>query len=161
VSPEWCWIGELHQSPLRMWIFVLNGQMEFEASDGERHLIAPGNAMLLEDNVGKGHLNRVIGDEAAVLSVIHLQLVTLVNVPANTWSVSLPGIKSHLISGSLLIAYSSVTTQTTSRECQYSIYPAPEWRPRQHNHALGGSAPTMPVPQVPNPSARQTRLSNE
>lgn len=66
------WIGDLHPSPLRMWIFVLNGQMEFEATDGERHLIAPGSAILLEDTAGKGHRSRVVGSEPAVLSVIHV-----------------------------------------------------------------------------------------
>lgn len=29
------WVGELHPSPLRMWIFLLGGAMEFAASDGE------------------------------------------------------------------------------------------------------------------------------
>ena len=32
------WVGEMHPSPIRMWIFVLSGAMEFEAGDGEEHL---------------------------------------------------------------------------------------------------------------------------
>jgi hypothetical protein len=66
------WVGDLHPSPLRMWIFVLKGQMEFEATDGERHLISPGDAILLEDTSGKGHSSRVVGAEPVVLSVIHV-----------------------------------------------------------------------------------------
>jgi hypothetical protein len=66
------WVGELHPSPLRMWIFVLNGQMEFEATDGERHMIVPGSALLLEDTTGKGHRSRVVGNESVVLSVVHV-----------------------------------------------------------------------------------------
>jgi hypothetical protein len=27
------WVGDRHPSPLRMWAFVLSGQMEFEAGD--------------------------------------------------------------------------------------------------------------------------------
>jgi quercetin dioxygenase-like cupin family protein len=55
-----------------MWIFVLKGQMEFEATDGERHETVPGSALLLEDTTGKGHLSRVVGNESVVLSVVYL-----------------------------------------------------------------------------------------
>jgi len=66
------WVGDLHRSPLRMWIFALKGEMEFEATDGERHGIVPGSALLLEDTTGKGHLSRVVGNESVVLSVVYL-----------------------------------------------------------------------------------------
>jgi hypothetical protein len=66
------WIGELHPSPVRMWIVVTAGEMEFEAGDGAKHRLAPGSALLLEDTVGMGHRSHVIGDQAAVLSVVHL-----------------------------------------------------------------------------------------
>ena len=66
------WYGDLHPSPLRMWVFVLSGEMEFEATDGQRHRVVAGSAMLLEDTTGKGHLSRVIGDNPAVLAVVHV-----------------------------------------------------------------------------------------
>ena len=66
------WIGDLHPSPLRMWIIVLSGEMDFEASDGERHSVTPGSAILLEDTVGKGHRSRVTGSGDATLAVVHL-----------------------------------------------------------------------------------------
>ncbi|MGH8808071.1 MAG: cupin domain-containing protein [Noviherbaspirillum sp.] len=66
------WTGELHPSPLRMWVFFLSGEMEFEASDGERRSCVAGTAMLLEDTTGKGHLSRVVGDADAVLAVVQL-----------------------------------------------------------------------------------------
>jgi len=66
------WIGDLHPSPLRMWIFLLSGEMEFEASDGQRHHLTPGGAVLLEDTIGKGHRSKVVGSAAAVLAVVHL-----------------------------------------------------------------------------------------
>jgi hypothetical protein len=66
------WIGELHPSPIRMWIAVLSGEMEFEAGDGAKHCIVPGDCLLLEDTTGMGHGSRVLGADAAVLSVVHV-----------------------------------------------------------------------------------------
>ncbi|ABE46123.1 cupin domain-containing protein [Polaromonas sp. JS666] len=66
------WIGDLHPSPLRMWIIVLSGEMEFEAGDGEQQKIAPGSALLLEDTTGMGHCSRVLGNQPAVLAVVHV-----------------------------------------------------------------------------------------
>ena len=65
-------VGDLHPSPLRMWIFCRNGEMEFEASDGERRRYAPGNALLLEDATRKGHRSRVPGTADAVLAAVQL-----------------------------------------------------------------------------------------
>ncbi len=66
------WVGEMHPTPIRMWIFVLEGQMQFEASDGEARQISPGSALLLEDTVGRGHFSRVLGQQAATLGVVRL-----------------------------------------------------------------------------------------
>ena len=68
------WIGDLHPSPLRMWIVVLAGEMEFEAGDGAKHRLAAGSTLLLEDTAGMGHRSHVVGDQAAVLSVVHVEL---------------------------------------------------------------------------------------
>lgn len=66
------WAGDLHPSPIRMWIIVLSGQMEFEAGDGAKQRIAPGSTLLLEDTSGIGHRSRVLGASAAVLAVVHV-----------------------------------------------------------------------------------------
>ena len=66
------WTGEMHPSPLRMWIFVLEGEMEFEAGDGEKRRISPGNALLLEDTTGPGHASRVLGNDNVTLAAIHV-----------------------------------------------------------------------------------------
>jgi hypothetical protein len=66
------WVGELHPSPVRMWIFFLSGDMEFEASDGEIRPGVPGVAMLLEDTAGKGHLSRVVGNTDAILALVQV-----------------------------------------------------------------------------------------
>ncbi|WP_051974962.1 hypothetical protein [Cupriavidus necator] len=66
------WVGELHPSPLRMWIFLLGGAMEFAASDGERRHLSAGSALLLEDTTGKGHCSKVVGAGNATLAVVQL-----------------------------------------------------------------------------------------
>ena len=66
------WIGEMHPSPIRMWIFVLEGEMHFEASNGDSHRLAPGSAVLLEDTVGMGHFSKVVGNSPALLAVVKL-----------------------------------------------------------------------------------------
>jgi len=66
------WVGEMHRSPIRMWIFVLEGEMRFEASNGEARDIAPGSALLLEDPSGTGHSSRVLGHRPVTLAVVRL-----------------------------------------------------------------------------------------
>jgi hypothetical protein len=66
------WVGDMHPSPIRMWIFVLQGEMHFETSNGDWRKIAPGSAVLLEDTEGVGHFSRVLGDKPAVLAVARL-----------------------------------------------------------------------------------------
>ena len=55
-----------------MWIFVLQGEMHFEASNGDYRKITPGSALLLEDTVGVGHFSRVLSSIPAVLAVVRL-----------------------------------------------------------------------------------------
>lgn len=66
------WHGEMHPSPIRMWIFVLAGEMLFEAANGDRRHIGRGHALLLEDTEGRGHVSRVLGDAPVTLAVVQL-----------------------------------------------------------------------------------------
>ena len=66
------WVGELHPTPIRMWVFFLSGEMEFETTDGEIRPGIPGKGLLLEDTAGRGHLSRVVGDSDAVLAVVQV-----------------------------------------------------------------------------------------
>jgi hypothetical protein len=66
------WFGDMHPSPIRMWIFVLAGEMLFEAANGDRRRIVPGSALLLEDTQGRGHVSRVLGDADVTLAVVQL-----------------------------------------------------------------------------------------
>ena len=62
----------MHPSPIRMWIFVLQGEMHFEASNGDSREIAAGSALLLEDTVGVGHSSKVLGNKPAILAAVRL-----------------------------------------------------------------------------------------
>ncbi len=64
----------MHPSPLRMWIFVLSGEMEFQTSDGATRPISPGSALLLEDTTGVGHLSRALGNGPVTLAAIQLPM---------------------------------------------------------------------------------------
>ncbi len=55
-----------------MWIYVLEGQMDFESSDGDVRRIVPGSALLLEDTTGRGHSSRVVGDSPVTLAAVRL-----------------------------------------------------------------------------------------
>jgi hypothetical protein len=66
------WVGDMHPSPLRMWIFVLQGEMHFQASNGDSQKIAAGSAVLLEDTVGVGHFSKVLGSSPAILAAVRL-----------------------------------------------------------------------------------------
>lgn len=66
------WAGEMHPSPMRMWIFLLEGEMQFEAGNGEARRIAAGSALLLEDTTGRGHVSRVLGPRCVTIAVVRL-----------------------------------------------------------------------------------------
>lgn len=66
------WYGEMHPSPIRMWIFVLAGEMLFEAANGDQRRVGIGDALLLEDTTGRGHVSRVLGEAAVTLAVVRL-----------------------------------------------------------------------------------------
>jgi hypothetical protein len=46
------WVGAIHPSPMRMWIFVLQGEIHCEARNDYLQRIAPGSAVLLEATLG-------------------------------------------------------------------------------------------------------------
>ncbi len=62
----------MHPSLIRMWIFVLLGEMHFEASNGDSQKIAAGSAVLLEDTVGIGYFSKVLGSRPALLAAVRL-----------------------------------------------------------------------------------------
>jgi hypothetical protein len=47
-----------HTPPDRLLAIWLDGQVEFETSDGEIRSVSAGKAVLVEDTHGKGHISR-------------------------------------------------------------------------------------------------------
>jgi hypothetical protein len=47
-----------HTAPERLLAVWLNGETEFETSDGEIRRLPPGGLLLAEDTHGKGHISR-------------------------------------------------------------------------------------------------------
>jgi hypothetical protein len=51
-----------HPSPASQMLVVIQGEAEVGASDGELRILTPGTIFVMDDNVGKGHTTRTIGD---------------------------------------------------------------------------------------------------
>ena len=66
------WHGGWHQSPRRVYVFFLAGEMQFTASDRETRTLQAGEILLLEDTTGAGHDSRVSGPGEVVVAIAHL-----------------------------------------------------------------------------------------
>jgi quercetin dioxygenase-like cupin family protein len=62
-----------HNSVARQFIFVLQGHVDFIASDGSVCEAAPGTLILFEDLTGKGHRTRAKGPDDHVALIIPLE----------------------------------------------------------------------------------------
>ncbi len=62
-----------HPTPYSWIGTIVQGRVEVTASDGESRVFGPGDVHVHEDETGKGHQTRVIGDETAVLMRTRLQ----------------------------------------------------------------------------------------
>ena len=60
---------QVHVAPKRQWLVILRGRFEVTVSDGERREFGPGDVVLAEDTVGKGHLTRPITDDVAFVMI--------------------------------------------------------------------------------------------
>ena len=54
---------DYHPAPSRHLLVVIAGQWRMTVSDGETRQFGPGQAILVEDTEGKGHLTEVTGSE--------------------------------------------------------------------------------------------------
>ena len=61
-----------HPAPRRQYIISLSGNIEIELGNGTKHTFHPGDARLVEDTTGKGHITRVPGDTPSISAVIPL-----------------------------------------------------------------------------------------
>lgn len=67
------WSGDWHPSPVRQFIFVIEGELELEATDGEVRRIRKGEVAFAEDTSGKGHCSRAIGDDDFSAVIVQLE----------------------------------------------------------------------------------------
>lgn len=63
-------VDEPHVAPARNYWFVLSGEMEITANDGETRQFPPGSVSLAEDTTGEGHTTTVVGGEAVQLAAV-------------------------------------------------------------------------------------------
>ncbi|GGH01043.1 hypothetical protein [Mucilaginibacter phyllosphaerae] len=47
--------NDLHNAPARQYVVLLDGGVEIETSTGDKRTFAPGEVLLMEDTIGKGH----------------------------------------------------------------------------------------------------------
>ena len=66
------WSSKWHPSSTRNIFFVLSGEWEVTASDGETRRFAAGSVLLTEDTSGKGHASRVLGDADSLAVMVQL-----------------------------------------------------------------------------------------
>jgi hypothetical protein len=66
------WYGDWHPAPHKQIFFILSGESEAQASDGEVRQFGPGSILLVEDTWGKGHISRVVGEKDMMVAVVQL-----------------------------------------------------------------------------------------
>ena len=54
---------DYHPAPSKHLLVVISGQWRMTVSDGETRQFGPGQTILVEDTLGKGHLTEFIGSE--------------------------------------------------------------------------------------------------
>ena len=66
------WASDWHPSSGRNLFFVLSGEWEVTASDGEGRRFGVGSVLLVEDTTGKGHSSRVISESDSLAAMVQL-----------------------------------------------------------------------------------------
>jgi len=66
------WSSDWHASTSRNMFFVLSGEWEVTASDGETRRFSAGSALLVEDTNGKGHSSRVASETNSLAAMVEL-----------------------------------------------------------------------------------------
>ena len=66
------WSSNWHPSGARNLFFVLSGEWEVTASDGETRRFCAGATLLVEDTIGKGHVSRVVSESESLAAVLQL-----------------------------------------------------------------------------------------
>ncbi len=67
------WASDWHPSSVRNLFFVISGEWEVTASDGETRRFGVGSVLLVEDINGKGHSSRVVGKSDSLAAMVQLR----------------------------------------------------------------------------------------
>jgi quercetin dioxygenase-like cupin family protein len=65
-------VQDWHNPAHRQYILVLKGKCEVEIAGGTKLLMTPGQIVLLEDVMGKGHITHSIGSEGLLMAAVPL-----------------------------------------------------------------------------------------
>jgi hypothetical protein len=68
------WSSDWHPATARNIFFVLSGEWEVTASDGETRSFSVGSVLLVEDTTGKGHSSRVVGEIDSLAAMVQLSI---------------------------------------------------------------------------------------
>jgi hypothetical protein len=66
------WCSDWHPAAARNIFFVLSGEWEVIASDGEARRFGAGSVLLVEDTTGKGHSSRVVSAIDSLAAMVSL-----------------------------------------------------------------------------------------
>ena len=66
------WSRDWHPTSTRNIFFVLTGEWEVTASDGESRRFGAGSVLLVEDTTGKGHSSRVVSEIDSLAAMVQL-----------------------------------------------------------------------------------------
>ena len=66
------WSSDWHPSSGRNLFFVLSGEWQITASDGESRRFGGGSILLVEDTTGKGHSLHVISESDSLAAMVQL-----------------------------------------------------------------------------------------
>jgi len=66
------WSSDWHPATARTIFFVLSGEWEVTASDGEARRFEAGSVLLVEDTTGKGHSSRVVSQTDSLAVMVQL-----------------------------------------------------------------------------------------
>ena len=66
------WSSDWHPATARNIFFVLSGEWEVTASDGEARRFGTGSVLLVEDTTGKGHSSRVVSENDSLAAMVQL-----------------------------------------------------------------------------------------
>ncbi len=61
--------SDWHNAPRRQYVITLAGAIEIGLGDGSVHRLGPGDGILAEDLMGKGHTTRAVGNDTRVVVI--------------------------------------------------------------------------------------------